>query len=56
LDSLPQVAELAGARKRRRLSEEEKAKLIEVGMTHRFQPKNYGANGKENGAVLGVHS
>jgi hypothetical protein len=48
------VARLAGARKRRRLSEEQKAKLIEVGMTHRFQPKNYGANGEENGADLGV--
>ena len=56
LDSLPQVAELAGARRRRRLSEEEKAKLIEVGKTHRFKPKNYGANGEENRLDLGVHS
>jgi len=56
LDSLPQVADLAGARRRRRLSEEEKAKLAEVGKDYRFKPKNYGANGEENGADLGVHS
>ena len=56
LDSLPQAAHLAGARRRRRLSEEERAKLIEVGMTHRFQPKNYRANGEENRLDLGVHS
>jgi len=56
LEVLQQVAQLAGARRRRRLSEEEKAKLIEVGMTHRFQPKNHGAIGEQNGADLGVHS
>jgi len=56
LDSLPQVAHLAGARRRRRLSEEERAKLIEVGMTHQFQPKNYRANGEENRLDLGVYS
>jgi len=56
LEVLPQVAALAGARRRRRLSEEEKSKLIEVGKTHQFKPKICGANGEENGGVLGVHS
>jgi len=56
LESLPQVAELAGARRRRRLSEEEKAKLAEVGKAHQFKPKICGSKGEENGAVLGVHS
>ena len=49
---LPQVAELAGARKRRRLSEEHKAKLAEVGKTHQFKGKSYGSNGPEKAVVL----
>ncbi len=56
LESLPQVAELAGARRRRRLSEEHRAKLAEVGKAHRFMPRIYGSKGEENGADLGVHS
>jgi hypothetical protein len=56
LESLPQVAELAGARRRRRLSQEERAKLAEVGKAHQFKPKNYGANGEENRLDLGDHS
>ena len=56
LDSLPQVAHLAGARKRRRLSGEHRAKLAEVGKAHQFKPKIYGSKGKKNGADLGVHS
>jgi hypothetical protein len=36
------VAELAGARKKRRLSPEAKAWLIEQGKAHRFYPKNTG--------------
>jgi hypothetical protein len=48
LRSLQEVAELAGARKRRRLSEAHKAKLVEVGKAHQFKQKIYGSNGKEN--------
>lgn len=56
LDSLPQVAELARARRRRGLSEVHRAELAEVGKAHEFKPKIYGSKGKENGADLGVHS
>ena len=49
---LPQVAELAGAKKRRRLSEAHKAKLAEVGKAHQFKGKSYGSNGAENAVVL----
>ena len=49
---LPQVAELAGAKKRRRLSEEHKAKLAEVGKANQFKGKSYGSNGAENAVVL----
>jgi len=48
------VAELAGARRRRRLSEEHKAKLAKAGLYYRFKLKNYGSNEVENGADLGV--
>jgi hypothetical protein len=48
------VAELAGAKKRRRLSEDHKAKLAEVGLGYRFKPKNRGSNEKETGADLDV--
>jgi hypothetical protein len=45
LEVLPTVAELAGARKRRRLSAEHKAKLAESNKEYRFKPKFYGSNG-----------
>ena len=50
------VAHLAGARRKRRLSEEYKAKLAESNKAHRFKPKSYASNGEEKGAVLGLHS
>ena len=56
LEAIHMVAHLAGARKRRRLSEEHKARLAESNKTHRFKPKSYASNGEENGADLGVHS
>jgi len=56
LEVVSQVAELAGARRKRRLSEEHKAKLAESNKAHRFKPKSYASNGEENGAGLGVHS
>jgi hypothetical protein len=56
LEVLPTVAELAGAKRRRRLSEEDRAKLVEVGQIYRFKPKNYGANGAKNGDDLDVLS
>jgi len=56
LEVLPQVAELAGARTRRRLSEKHRAKLAEVGKAHRFMPRIYGSNGEENGVNLNVPS
>jgi hypothetical protein len=52
LESLQQVAELAGAKRKRRLSEEEKAKLVEMGKGYRFKSKINGSNGAENGADL----
>lgn len=39
LKALPTVADLAGARKKRRLSEAHKAKLAESNQAHRFKPK-----------------
>ena len=54
MEALPTVAELAGARRRRRLSEEHKAKLAEVGKSYHLKRKNYGSNGAENGADLNV--
>jgi hypothetical protein len=56
LEAVHIVAHLAGARRRRRLSEEHRAKLAKVGEAHQFKPKNYGSNGEENGANLSVHS
>ena len=56
LDSLPQVAHLAGARRRRRLSDEHRARLVEVGKDHQFKSKICGSNGEENRLDLGVHS
>ena len=53
-EALPTVAEMAGARRRRRLSEEHRAKLAEVGKAHHFKRKNYGSNGAENEADLKV--
>lgn len=40
LELLQQVAELAGARKRRRLSPEHKARLAESNKDYRFKPKS----------------
>ena len=40
LEVLPQVAELAGAKKRRRLSEDHKAKLAESNKDYQFKPKS----------------
>jgi hypothetical protein len=54
LEVLPQVAELAKARRRKRLSEEERARLIEMGKAYRFPSKNYGVKGEENGVDLKV--
>jgi len=56
LEAIHMVAHLAGARRRRRLSEEHKARLAESNKAHRFKPKSYASNGEENGAVLGLHS
>jgi len=47
------VAELAGAKKRRRLSDDHKAKLAEVGLGYRFKTKICESNGKESGAAVG---
>jgi hypothetical protein len=52
IEAIHIVAEIAGARRRRRLSEEHKAKLAEVGKAHHFKRKNYGSNGTGNGADL----
>jgi hypothetical protein len=54
LEVLPTVAELAGAKKRRRLSGDHKAKLAKMGLDYRFKPKNDGSKGAENGADLDV--
>jgi hypothetical protein len=48
------VADLAGARKKRRLSEEHRGRLAEAGKAHQFKPKNYGSNGEENEADLSI--
>jgi len=48
------VAELAGAKKKRRLSEAHKAKLAEAGRDYLFKPKNDGSKGPGNGADLNV--
>jgi hypothetical protein len=45
MEALPTVANLAGAKRRRRLTEEHKAKLREAGKAHRFKNKFYGSNG-----------
>ena len=54
LQSLPQVARLAGARKRRKLSEGHRMKLAEAGMAHWFKPKNDGSNLTESGGDFDV--
>jgi hypothetical protein len=46
-EALSTVAELAGARKKRRLSPEARARLIEQGKAHRFLPQNHGVEGAE---------
>jgi hypothetical protein len=42
-----QVAELAGARRKRRLSPEARERLVELGKATRFVPQNYGIEAKE---------
>ena len=42
-----QVAELAGARRKRRLSPEARARLVEVGKATRFLPQNCGIESEE---------
>jgi hypothetical protein len=47
LEALPTVADLAGARKKRRLSEAHKAKLAESGQAYRFKGKFDGSKAPE---------
>ncbi len=47
LDVVHQVAELAGARRKRRLSEAHKAKLAEANQAYRFTSKSDASNGAE---------
>jgi len=42
LEAVHIVAEIAGARKKRRLSPEAKARLIDQGKAHRFLPQTHG--------------
>ncbi len=44
IEVLPTVAELAGAKRKRRLSAEHKAKLAEAGRSYRFKTKISGSN------------
>lgn len=48
LEAVHIVAEIAGARKRRRLAEVHKAKLAVVGKAHRFKAKICGSDRQEN--------
>jgi hypothetical protein len=48
LESLPQVAQLAGARRKRRLSEEHKARLAEAGKDFQFKRNNPASKSEEN--------
>ena len=48
------MAELAGAKRRRRLSEEHKAKLAEAGKAHQFKSKIDGSNLTDSGDDLSV--
>jgi hypothetical protein len=43
LEALPQVVKLAGARKKRHLSEDHKARLVQIGKAHQFKGKDYGS-------------
>ena len=54
LDSLSKVAELAGTRRRRRLSEEHRAKLAQAGKAHQFKSKISGSKGEEKGVDLSL--
>jgi hypothetical protein len=47
LEALTTVAKMAGARKKRRLSPEAKARLIELGKAHRFLRKNHGVESEK---------
>ena len=47
LEALPTVAEVAGARKKRKLSEAHKAKLAEASQAYRFKPKFDGSEAPE---------
>jgi hypothetical protein len=48
---LDQIAELAGARKKRRLSTEAKTKLIASGVAHQFPGKFDGVEGEKNAQI-----
>lgn len=54
LELVFKVADLAGAKRKRRLSEAHKAKLVEMGTIYQFKPKIYGSKRQENGDDLGV--
>jgi hypothetical protein len=54
VEVLPRVAEIAGARKKRQLSEAHRAKLAEVGKAHQFKPKIHGSNEGKTGPDLNV--
>ena len=48
---VPLVAELAGARRKRRLSPEARARLAEVGKATRFLPQDHGIESKETAKI-----
>jgi hypothetical protein len=47
-EALHQVAEIASARRRRRLNPDHKAKFLKAGKTHRFAAKNIGTQGEKS--------
>lgn len=55
---LPLVAEMAGARKKRRLSPEHRAKLVAAGLTAgratRFQPRTTGTQGEKTAQICTI--
>jgi len=51
LEAVHIVAEIAGARKKRRLSPEAKARLIEQGKAQRFLPQTHGEETPETAQI-----
>jgi len=51
LEAVHIVAEIAGARKKRRLSPEAKARLIDQGKAHRFLPQTHGVEIPETAQI-----